>query len=115
MKAIYTMLLSAVALSASTVLATAQDQNRDRPPGGRPMSPIIAALDADKDGEISAAEIANAAVALKALDKNGDGKLTGEEFRPARGPGGPGGDRGPGGPRGPGGDRPGGGAPGEKK
>ena len=111
MKATYTMWLSAVALSASTVLATAQDQNRERPAGGRGMSPIIAALDADKDGEISAAEIANAAVALKTLDKNSDGKLTGEEFRPARG------ERGPGGDRGPRGDRPeaGGDAAAEKK
>ena len=49
-------------------------------------------------GSIDATEIANAAVALKTLDKNGDGKLTGDEIRPPRGPGGPGG---PGG-----GDRP---------
>jgi hypothetical protein len=74
------------------------------------MSPVVAALDANKDGEIDATEIANAAAALKTLDKNGDGKLTGEEIRPPRG------DRGPGGPGGRGGaDRPGRGGGDEKK
>jgi hypothetical protein len=56
--------------------------------------PIITALDANGDGVIDATEIANASAALKTLDKNGDGKLTREEYmppRPARrdGPGGP--------------------------
>lgn len=51
---------------------------RPRPP--RP--PLEVALDADDDGEISAAEIAGAVKALQQLDENGDGKLTGEEFRP---------------------------------
>jgi len=46
------------------------------------MLPIFAALDADKDGEISSAEIENAAVALKTLDKNKDGKLDEDELRP---------------------------------
>ncbi len=44
--------------------------------------PVLAALDADKNGEISAEEIDNAAAALKKLDKNGDGKLTEDELRP---------------------------------
>src|SRR4051794_4001932 len=57
-----------------------------RPPG----SPIEQVLDADHDGIISAEEIANASAALKKLDKNGDGQLTPDEFRPfRRGPGGP--------------------------
>lgn len=59
-----------------------------RPPGG---PPIIAALDADRDGEISSEEIENAVAALKKLDKNGDGKLTREEMFGdfgGRGPGG---------------------------
>lgn len=86
-----------------------RDGERDRPregdrgPEGRPggfgggfmrMMPVMAALDADGDGQISAAEIENAVAALKALDKNADGKLTEEELRPnfAGGPGaGPGG------------------------
>ena len=50
-----------------------------------PRLPIILALDADSNGEISAAEIANAAAALKKIDANGDGKLTLEEMMPAGG------------------------------
>lgn len=53
------------------------------------VNPVIQALDTDKDGEISADEIAKAPAALKTLDKNGDGKLSAEELRPnMRGPGG---------------------------
>ena len=85
-------------------------------PGGMMrMLPIMIALDADKDGEISSSEIENAVAALKSLDKDKDGKLTEEELRPdfssmpgggpgrggpSRGPEGPG--RGPGGAAGPG-------------
>jgi hypothetical protein len=51
----------------------------------------MAALDADGDGIISAQEIANASAALKTLDKNNDGQLTPDEYRPkGMGPGGPG-------------------------
>ncbi|MCA9140510.1 MAG: hypothetical protein KDB00_27250 [Planctomycetales bacterium] len=84
-------------------------------PGGPEMMmrlPIMMALDADRDGVISAQEIEGAAAALRTLDKNNDGKLVFQEIVPQRGgPGaGPGGDR-PGGDR-PGGDRPGGDRPG---
>ncbi len=80
--------------------------------GGRPpVPPVEAALDADHDGTLSAAEIAAAPAALATLDADGDGQLEGEEFRPPApprgGPGGPG-FGGPGGPPGP----PGGGPPG---
>ncbi len=55
-------------------------------PGGRPgrrsMPPLIKALDTDKDGALSAAEIAAAPESLTALDKNGDGELTPDEFAP---------------------------------
>lgn len=51
--------------------------------GQRPPPPqLIIALDANRDGVISADEIANAIAALKTLDKNGDGQLTREEFGP---------------------------------
>ena len=49
------------------------------------------ALDTDKNGELSAKEIENAARALAKLDKNEDGKLDREELRPQRGEGGRGG------------------------
>ncbi len=71
-----------------------------------PPSPVIEALDADDDGEISAEELKNAVAALKSLDKNKDGKLDRKEIHPPppfgpqrRGPRG----RGPG-PRGAGSD-----------
>lgn len=62
--------------------------------GQRPMSPIIEALDANKDGTIDADELAKASEALKKLDKNGDGKLTEDEYRPVRPSGGFGGQGG---------------------
>jgi hypothetical protein len=40
------------------------------------------AVDANRDGEISAEEIEGATAALKQLDRNGDGKLTAPELRP---------------------------------
>jgi hypothetical protein len=84
----------------SAFLALAQDQGGQPPGAGGPPgpgapgagprrgSPVVAALDANSDGEIDAAEIANASAALKKLDKNNDGKLSGDEIRPQR-PGGP--------------------------
>ena len=91
-----------LALGAAASIANAQDnggpQNgngQNGPPmGGRrpPVPAIVAALDANHDGVIDAQEIANASAALKSLDKNGDGKLTPDEFmgpRPQR-PGGQG-------------------------
>lgn len=65
-----------------------------RPPEGRPGEPgrpgagpmvalpVLKALDADGDGEISKAEIEGASKALAALDKNGDGKLSRDEILP---------------------------------
>ena len=75
-----------------------------RGPGRPGMSPVYAALDADHDGTISAAELADAPGALKAIDRNGDGALSADEIRPEFGPGGPGGrgGRGRGGPDEPG-------------
>jgi len=59
-----------------------------RGPGGgqgRSRNPVVLALDADGDGELSPSEIARAVAALKTLDKNGDGNLSREEIRPADG------------------------------
>lgn len=96
----------------ATALLVAQDAPRigdgGRPPRGgphhRPPPPaIIAALDANHDGIIDATEIANASALLMSLDKNGDGKLTPDEFMGPRpeGPGGPGGGPPPDGVEGP--------------
>ncbi|MGD9854140.1 MAG: hypothetical protein AB7U20_04235 [Planctomycetaceae bacterium] len=108
----FTMLATAFALAAlasTVVFAQSGDERPEGPPPGRPAAdrpdgdrgprdfgrhgffrgefrppqmPLITALDANKDGEISAEEIANATAALKSLDKNEDGKLTREEMRP---------------------------------
>jgi len=95
-------LATALGLAGWTSLAQAPDGAKpgrpgrgERPPGARaeagpnaqrpaPRSPLIQALDANRDGELDASEIANAASALKALDANGDGRLTREELRPPR-------------------------------
>ena len=61
-----------------------------RPPHDNPRpahDPLRRALDADGDHVISSEEIANAAAALKTLDKNGDGRLDREEMRPPMPPG----------------------------
>ena len=55
---------------------------KDPPPGRPPVPPLIAALDVDHDGTISAPELADAPESLKTLDKNGDGELSPEELRP---------------------------------
>jgi hypothetical protein len=101
--------LALLVLGASAWIITAQDTGTTPPSGDRPPRharpdgpppgqdgprgpgefrphhpppPIIAALDANKDGVIDETEIANAVAALKTLDKNGDGKLTFDELMP---------------------------------
>ena len=94
-------------VSASAVAA--QEPPQGASPGGqggpggvrRPASPLVAALDANHDGVIGATEIANAPAALRTLDKNGDGQLTRDEFRPQP----PAGESRPGGSGGPGGSK----------
>jgi hypothetical protein len=46
------------------------------------VDPVMLALDANGDGSLAMAEIANAAASLRALDANADGKLTRDELRP---------------------------------
>lgn len=80
-------LTAAAALSAqSPTTSDTPDRGSRRGPGGpgRGGHPIVRALDADKNGELSSAEIANAPAALRALDINADGNLTRDELRPAR-------------------------------
>ena len=105
------LLLGATALAST--LAMAQPPGGSGRPGGRggddglrpPGPPIIAALDTDRDGELSAAEIRNAAAALKTLDHNHDGMLDNSELDPHDGGPPAGGLDGPPG-RPPGGGRP---------
>ncbi len=84
MQNISKLMIIALALGSSAWIATAQ--TTDAPRGGPGMRPhhqppaFIKALDANADGVIDADEIANAAAALTALDKNGDGKLIPEEL-----------------------------------
>jgi hypothetical protein len=107
MKLKHIITLAVLALGTSALVVSAQDNN-DGPPGsnggpgpnggpaggpggpgggpGRhhrpPPLPLILSLDANHDGIIDASEIANASVALKTLDKNGDGQLTIDEYMP---------------------------------
>lgn len=116
MKRIVPVFFALGAIASLSMLATAQQPGgrggQGRGPGGPggeggpPPHPIVEAIDADRDHELSSQEIDGAAAALKKLDRNNDGKLTRDELRPAGGPGGEPG-RGPdgGGPgRGPGGE-----------
>ena len=66
---------------------TDDDEEESAEAGGdgepaRPRIPLMAALDADGDGSVSAAEIASAPRSLRALDADGDGRLAQEELRP---------------------------------
>ncbi len=97
------LVLTAVAATLAVTLAQG-------PPGMMRMLPAMAALDADGDDTLSAAEISAAPAALATLDTDGSGSLGPDELLPRFG-GGPGGGRragfaGPGG-----GVRPGGGGP----
>lgn len=82
-------LLPIVAAFALATVAAAQPPEGgppDRGPDGPPHDPLRAALDADGDHELSADEIKTAAAAVAKLDRNGDGKIDHEEFRPPRPP-----------------------------
>ena len=83
---------------------------RGAPGGGRFQFPVMKALDADGDGNLSEKEIKKAAAALKKLDKDKDGVVSAEELMPnfGGGPGGAGPFGGQGGFGGPGGFGPGG-------
>ena len=62
----------------------------DGPPGFPGPPPIITALDTDHDGTLSTEELDKAAASLRTLDRNGDGALSPDEYRPAGRPARPG-------------------------
>jgi hypothetical protein len=85
------MLIGAAMLVVCAGVAMAQDappprdggDRRDGPgPGNFRLPPlaIMEAIDADKDGKLSAAEIKTAHESLRKLDKNTDGKLSADEI-----------------------------------
>ena len=95
MKNVHRILLSFSLAAAGTLLAqtsapsdgpAAPHRRGHGGPGGpgRGGHPIIRALDTDKDGEISAAELASAPASIRALDTDGDGVVSPAELRPAR-------------------------------
>ena len=101
MKNKVTFMLMALGVALPVVSLQAQD-SQDRPArqgggprGDRPIPGVFGALDTNHDRTLDKSEISGATEALKKLDKDSDGKLTGPELR-----GGPAGSPGPGrGPR----------------
>ncbi len=99
-------LLSSVSILLGQDVAAPPDAGSDairprRSSFGPPAFLLKDALDTDRDGKLSTAEIQAAPEALKKLDADNDGKLNAAEIGwPPRRPGGPGGPGGPfGGPR----------------
>lgn len=72
-------ILASLVLGASAVAHAETAPAASRPV--RPTSPVMAALDTDRNGVLSAAEIAAAPGALTALDLNEDGFVTPDELR----------------------------------
>ncbi len=66
-------------IQAKTPVAPASSLPSQAP--SMPVAPAIAALDVNKNGVIEADEIRNATAVLMKLDKNGDGKVTADEYR----------------------------------
>ena len=84
------VLLAVMFAVSAAAVAAGQEQESE---GGRAQDgdralrrlPAFGALDADDDGEISAAEIDAAAESLATLDEDGDGQLSEDELRPRGG------------------------------
>ncbi len=104
------LLVFSLLLLASSVFASTATAQRGGPPGGGPgggrgfggsggggpggggpgggggrmmaMMPVLKALDADGDGELSSSEIDNAVTALRSLDADKSGSLSSSEMMP---------------------------------
>ena len=70
-----------VPLSLFAAISAQADSSPPRRTLPRNMSPIMAVLDSDHDGRLSAREIEAAPMVLKALDLNQDGLISPEERR----------------------------------
>lgn len=72
-----------IVLLAATLTAGAKEP---KPPGDRrpppPPQPLLAVLDTNRDGELSAEEITRSTSALSDLDKDGDGTVSRKELAP---------------------------------
>jgi Ca2+-binding EF-hand superfamily protein len=73
-------------LSHEELVAMSEENHQTKLPTRRPGGAAFNAVDTDQDGQISSAEIANAAVSLKTLDKNGDGRIDESDLAPAGAP-----------------------------
>lgn len=82
---------AAPAIVLAVAMLPIQEPPRQGGPGGPGGPPrgfaIFGALDTDHDNALSAAEIDAAPAVLKALDRNGDGRIAGDEFPAGRGRG----------------------------
>ncbi|OGV51388.1 MAG: hypothetical protein A2X49_10420 [Lentisphaerae bacterium GWF2_52_8] len=66
-----------------------KEEGKEPKEGGKegfkmPAPPMVSAIDANNDGTIDTDELGKAVESLKKLDKNGDGKITPDEYRPQR-------------------------------
>jgi len=82
-------LVCAAAITAALMATIANAQNRREPRsgGGFMSTDLMRALDANRDGRISADEIQRATRALQALDRDRDGALSFDELGITRRPG----------------------------
>lgn len=73
-----------VVLLIAPAVAQQRGQRRSRQRGfGGPTDPLAGAIDTDKDGTLSTAELAKASASLRSLDKDGDGAIDRNELRDA--------------------------------
>jgi hypothetical protein len=83
MKATRNTLLLGIILSA-TASGQLPEEGKGQKPPPPPPPPLVAALDLDRDGRLSAEEIKKAPESLNALDTNGNGRLTEKELAPPK-------------------------------
>jgi Ca2+-binding EF-hand superfamily protein len=76
-------------LSHEELVAMSEENHQVKLPVRRPGGAAFIAADTDQDGQISAAEIADAAVSLKTLDSNRDDRLEESDLAPRAGGRGP--------------------------